>query len=100
MSDGGPPGLDLGRNLMALEKSNVKVAAYTSRHRIEGEVVLQKGEHLSDKLNLTERHFEAILNARVYALDGDVLVHQAPYLAVNKEHVTLMVPLDDSGGVS
>ena len=85
---------------MSLEKTSVKVAAYTNRHRIEGEVVLLKGEHLSDKLNLTERHFEAILNARVYALDGDVLVHQAPYLAVNKEHVTLMVPLDDSGGVS
>jgi len=85
---------------MALEKSNVKVAAYTSRHRIEGEVVLLKGEHLSDKLNLTGRHFEAILNARVYALDGNVLVHEAPYLAVNKEHVTLMVPLEEGGGVS
>jgi hypothetical protein len=82
---------------MSLEKTNVRVAAYTSRHRIEGEIVLLKGEHLSDKLNLTDRHFEALLNARVYALDGNTLVHEAPYLAVNKTHLALMVPLEGNG---
>jgi len=38
---------------------------------------------LSDKLNVTDRKFEAIENARVYALDGGQLVHAPPLVAVN-----------------
>ncbi len=77
---------------MATEQKNVPVILYTAHHRIEGEILLLKGEHLSDKLNLSERKFEAILQARVYALAGNQLVHEAPCVAVNKDHVLLMVP--------
>jgi hypothetical protein len=77
---------------MATEQKNVPVVLYTAHHRIEGEILLLKGEHLSDKLNLTERKFEAILQARVYSLAGNHLVHEAPCVAVNKDHVELVTP--------
>ena len=77
---------------MSAEKMNVPVVLYTVQHRIEGEIVLLKGEHLSDKLNLTERKFEAILQARVYSVAGNHLVHEAPCVAVNKDHVLLVTP--------
>lgn len=82
---------------MATEPKNLPVVLYTALHRIEGEIVLLKGEHFSDKLNLTERKFEAVLNARVYSLAGNQLVHEAPCVAVNKDHVLLVTPADAAG---
>ena len=77
---------------MAPEFSKLSVVIYTQHHRIEGEVMLQKGERLSDKLNVTERKFEAVTDAIVYAIDSSRLVHEVPFLAVNKEQMTLMLP--------
>ncbi len=77
---------------MTMDKNPCAVVLYTRTHRIEGNLILLKGEQLSDKLNVTDRKFEAIENARVYTLDGGQLVHEAPFVAVNKDHVTLLTP--------
>ncbi len=45
---------------MAPEKTTQPIVLYTPRHRVEGLVTLLKGERLSDKLNITERKFEAV----------------------------------------
>ena len=76
---------------MPAEKSLIVITAYTQRHKIEGELLLLKGERLSDKLNLTERQFEPILNARVYSLDNGKLEHSTPTLALNKNQLVLMI---------
>jgi hypothetical protein len=76
---------------MPAEKSLIKIIAYTQRHKIEGELLLLKGERLSDKLNLTERQFEPIVNAKVYSLDNGKLEHETPTLALNKTLITLMI---------
>ncbi|MFP4379085.1 MAG: hypothetical protein ACLFUS_01175 [Candidatus Sumerlaeia bacterium] len=79
---------------MAAEKTALPITAYTAHHRIEGEIILLKGEHLSDKLNLTERKFELIQNANVYPIEGAISLHHAETMAVNKDHITMMVPKD------
>lgn len=76
---------------MPAEQQLIPVTAYTQRHRLEGELLLLKGEHLNDKLNLLERQFEPLHNARVFSLDTGELQHEAPTVALNKNHVTLMV---------
>lgn len=80
---------------MAPEKSNQPVVIYTAHHRIKGDLVLLKGEHFSDKLNQTERSFEAIQNASVYPLEGGVALHSAPCVAVNKDHIVMMIPREE-----
>jgi hypothetical protein len=77
---------------VAPEKTEQPVTVYTRLHRIEGAVVLFKGERLGDKFNQTERQFESIEHARVYALEDGSLVHEAPSVAVNKAHVVMAVP--------
>ena len=77
---------------MTEEYVKLAVVIYTHHHRIEGDVTLQKGERLSDKLNQTERQFEAVQDAIVYSIQHDRLVHEVPFLSVNKEQVALMLP--------
>ena len=79
---------------MAPEKRECPVVAYTRHHRVEGTMILFQGERLTDKLNVSDRLFEAIENARVYPLDGGEPLHEVPYLALNKDHVTLLLPKD------
>jgi len=87
------PGQKETRN-MATQDRNVRVVVYTPHHRIEGTLVLPKGERLSDKLNVAEREFEALADARVYAIATGDLVHEAPHLAVNKTHISLMLRVE------
>jgi hypothetical protein len=80
---------------VAPEKRDQPVVIYTRRHRVEGTLVLLKGEQLSDRLNLADRKFEAVHKARVLSLDDDRMIHQTPYLAVNKDHIILALPADE-----
>ena len=82
---------------MATEDKWVPVVAYTMHHRIEGEILLLKGERLSDKLNQTQRRFEALRDARVFAVATGECVHEAATVALNKDHVTLLVPSGETG---
>ena len=82
---------------MAAEKTEVPIIAYTDRHRIEGEIVLFKGERMSDKLNIGALVFEPVLRARVYNLHDDSLAHEVESLVLNKAQITLMVPVEDRG---
>ena len=79
---------------MAPEKTDCPVVIYTSHHRIEGTIVLLKGERLSDKMNVAERKFEAIENARVFAITNGALVHESAYLAVSTDHITIILPAE------
>lgn len=82
---------------MATQDHWAPVVAYTSTHRIEGLLLLLKGERLSDKLNVAERAFEPLREARVYALATGELVHRAEHLALNKNHLALMLPASAEG---
>ena len=79
---------------MAPEKTTIPVIAYTQHHRIEGTLTLLKGEHFSDRMNIVEKKFESLIDARVYALATGQLVHEAPCVAINKEQVSLLVPAE------
>ncbi|MFW6287000.1 MAG: hypothetical protein ACOC29_03565 [Candidatus Sumerlaeota bacterium] len=81
---------------MAPEQSELSVIIYTTHHRIEGLLTLLKGEQMSDKLNIDDRRFEAIREARVHSIKEDKLLHESPYLAVNKDHITLMLPAEEA----
>jgi len=79
---------------MAPEKTDCPVVIYTSHHRIEGTIVLLKGERLSDKMNVDERKFEAVSDAKVFAIADGTLLHQSPYLAVSTDHITIILPAE------
>ena len=78
---------------MTPEKTIHPVIIYTAQHRIEGMMTLLKDEHFSDKINILDKKFEMLTDARVYALHNGSLVHEAPWLAINKEQITLFLPV-------
>lgn len=77
---------------MATEITYVPVVIYTLHHKIEGILTLQKGERLTDKLNVGERIFESITEAKVWSIANDALLYECPCLAVNKNQISLMIP--------
>ena len=80
--------------ILVPEKKDIPVVVYTRHHRIEGMMTLLKGERFSDRLNISEKKFESLSNAHVFGIEKNTLVHEAPYLAVNKDQIVLIIPAE------
>jgi len=74
-------------------KDRVNVLIATSVYRIEGEMYVLAGSRLTDALNSKAKDFFAITNAKVFDLQSDHLLYEAPYLAVNRDAIAVLFPL-------
>lgn len=64
----------------------------TVTHRIRGYVHVRMGERLSDEIN-NANLFLAVTDAEIYSLEGEIL-YTSDFLAVNREHIVWMMPLE------
>lgn len=76
-----------------------RVELETSRHRMTGYVTLARNGYrsrISDLLNASEREFISLTDVTVEPLDGGAAT-QRPFLAVSRQHIVFVTPLDDEG---
>ncbi len=75
-------------------KEQVRVMIATSVYRIEGEMHVLSGSRLTDALNSKAKDFFAVTDAHVFSLHGEDLLWKAEYVAVNREAIAMVVPLE------
>jgi hypothetical protein len=74
-----------------------RILLETERHRIQGTIHLSRDGYrsrISDLLNASERHFLPLTHATVEPLAGAGPAQTHGFLAVQRSHVVLVVPLD------
>jgi len=75
-------------------KDRVQVVIATSIYRIEGEMHVLAGSRLTDALNSKAKDFFAITDAKVFDLNGNELLYEPSYLAVSRDAIALIFPVD------
>ncbi|TLM64781.1 MAG: hypothetical protein FDZ70_11350 [Actinobacteria bacterium] len=75
-------------------KDQVKVAVMTDRLRIEGTMHVLAGSRVTDALNSKAKDFIAFTDAAVFSLIDDRLLYEPEYVAVNREAIAALFPLE------
>ena len=80
---------------MYTEKEQVRCVMVVRDWRIEGDMHVLSGSRLTDALNSKAKDFLAVTNVKVYdARTGDMLF-TPPYIAVNRESIACIFPLEE-----
>jgi hypothetical protein len=80
-----------------VEHRRQRILLETERHRIRGTVHLSRDGYrsrVSDLLNASERDFLPLTEATVEPLEGGEGPQSHAFLAVQRRHIVLVVPLD------
>lgn len=75
-------------------KDKVQVVVITNLLRIEGTMHVLAGSRLTDAVNSKAKDFIAFTDAAVYSLADDRLLYEPEYVAVNREAISALFPLD------
>ncbi len=81
--------------MVITKKETIRVMAITKDHRIEGNIHVLEGSRLTDALNSRQKDFYALTDAKVYRVNDDMLVASPPYLAVARDGLTAIFPVDE-----
>lgn len=76
-------------------KERIKVTIATTMYRIEGQMHVLSGSRLTDALNSKSKDFVAITDAKVYDITGNQLLFEPSYLAIGRESITLVFPMEE-----
>lgn len=83
-------------------KVSLKVIVFTGDMKIIG-IIHIPGGRLTDFLNNTggseTELFIPITDASIYSKDSENLLYFTKYLGINKEHITLIFPLEDNSEI-
>ncbi len=79
-----------------IAKIPVQALVQTSVQLIRGAVHIRQNERVKDELERDE-FFLAITEASVLAPDGQSVLHQAPFLAVRRDQIVWIIPLEEEG---
>ena len=74
-----------------IKKEKVLVEIQTLQNRIEGNVYLLPKTRITDTLNQEGSHFIPVTDAKIYSLKSGGLVDEAEFVAINKNHVVLIL---------
>ena len=77
-----------------ISKAAVPAIIQTTTHRIEGFVHIRMDGRLKDELDRNES-FMAVTNARVFNVDGTLLL-EADFLSVSRMQIVWVVPNEDN----
>lgn len=77
------------------QKDKLRVSIATMYYRVEGDIYVLKGSRLTDMLNVKAHDFLPITNAKIFSSPSDRFIVEAPYLAIQRDAITLVVPLDE-----
>ncbi|MBM3464651.1 MAG: hypothetical protein FJX76_21350 [Armatimonadetes bacterium] len=73
-----------------IPKQKKEVIIYTRNHKIEGEIYTLIDTRISDELNVRVREFVPVTNARIFSLNGDVLLYTTDFVTVNRQAIDLV----------
>ena len=76
---------------LRVSKERKKVTIYTRNHRIEGEMYLASEARVTDELNVRNREFIAVTNAKIYSLHGDNFIQSVDYVTINKGAIDVVL---------
>ncbi len=76
-------------------KDRIKVTVATTIYRIEGDMHVLAGSRLTDALNSKAKDFFAITDAKVYDVTGNQLLFEPSYLAVARDAIALIFPMEE-----
>jgi hypothetical protein len=79
----------------AASRDKVRVIVVTDAFRIEGDLHVLAGSRLTDALNAKSKDFFAMTDVRVHTVNGTEVMWSPPYLAVNREAISCLFPIDD-----
>jgi hypothetical protein len=77
-------------------KDRIRVVVVMAAFRIEGDIHVLSGSRLTDALNSKAKDFFALTEAKVFRIDGDELVAAPSYLAINRESIACIFPMDEN----
>lgn len=75
-------------------KSPVKIILQTSTNRITGMMHVRPGDRLKDTL-VTSEYFLAVTDAKVFDIDGDKLIFETNFIAVNLNQILWVAPEEE-----
>ncbi|MFH1416043.1 MAG: hypothetical protein ABIH89_08195 [Elusimicrobiota bacterium] len=81
---------------MYTNKDAVMVMIVTEMFRIEGTLHVLMGSRLTDALNSKTKDFLAVTEAKIYSLADDKLVYEPEYIAVNRDSISCIFPLEET----
>jgi hypothetical protein len=76
-------------------KDKVRVMMVTNGFRIEGDVHILAGGRITDSLNSKSKDFFALTDAKVYQLGSSKTMYEPTYLAINREAIACLFPIDE-----
>lgn len=79
---------------MYTSKDRVRVMIITNGYRIEGDLHVLVGSRLTDALNSKTKDYFALTDATVWVAGRDDPMYKPPYLAVNRESIACIFPID------
>lgn len=81
---------------MYTNKDQVRVMIVTDIYRIEGQLHVLTGSRLTDALNSKTKDFLAVTQAKIFSLADDSLVFSPDYIAVNRDSISCIFPLEEA----
>lgn len=81
---------------MYATKDRIRVVIVMAAYRVEGDIHVLSGSRLTDALNSKAKDFFALTDAKVYSVTGEVPVYEPSYLAVNRDAIACMFPIEES----
>lgn len=79
---------------MYTSKDKIRCVMVVASWKVEGDVHLLAGSRLTDALNSKSKDFIAVTDAVVSDLSGGQELFRPPYLAVNRENLAVIFPLE------
>ena len=79
---------------MYTNKDQVQVMIVTDMFRIQGSLHVLSGSRLTDALNSKSKDFLAVTEAKIFSLADDSLVYEPGYIAVNRDSISCIFPLE------
>ena len=78
-----------------ISKIAVSATIQTTTHIMRGRIHVRRDQRIKDELNQNE-YFLALTDVSVLGPDGQIL-HEAPFLAVQRAHIVWVIPEQDKG---
>jgi len=73
-----------------VSKNKVRVIVVIDSWRIEGDLHVLEGSRLTDAINSKAKDFLAVTDAYIYEAKSGTMLFQTPYLALNREAISLI----------
>jgi len=79
--------------MLKAKKDKIRVALFTSRFKIQGDIYLYENSRLSDILNSeVNRDFLALTDVKIHSVDDEKLINEIPFIVVNRKEIIIIYP--------